>query len=136
MREDILERLHVDPGQRTLGQILQDREAARHEIMRLRAELDRLRPPVRPSSNATSKQAPATTGTQIVERVFPAGALLRRSDVCKMLGLANATLYRKISDGKFPQPVQVGVRSVRWRLHDIEAWRDALVPRTQSKAAV
>jgi len=64
MREDILERLHVDPGQRTLGQILQDREDARHEIIRLRAELDRLRSPTRPPSSATIKQASATTGIE------------------------------------------------------------------------
>jgi hypothetical protein len=42
MRNDILDRLRIDPGQRTLGQLLQDREAAAHEIGRLRSEIERL----------------------------------------------------------------------------------------------
>lgn len=37
MRDDVLVRLRLDPGQRTIGQLLQDREAAFHEIVRLRA---------------------------------------------------------------------------------------------------
>lgn len=37
------ERLRIDPGQRTLGELIQDREASLHEIRRLRAEIDRLR---------------------------------------------------------------------------------------------
>ena len=39
----ILERLRVDPGQRTLGELLQDREAALYEIRLLRREIERLR---------------------------------------------------------------------------------------------
>ncbi|MDZ7840407.1 MAG: hypothetical protein U5R46_06230 [Gammaproteobacteria bacterium] len=43
IENDILDRLRIDPGQRTLGQLLQDREAAAHEIRKLQAELERLR---------------------------------------------------------------------------------------------
>ncbi len=32
VRNDILERLRIDPDQRTLGQLLQDRQAAAQEI--------------------------------------------------------------------------------------------------------
>ena len=39
MTVDIADRLRLDPGQRTLGQLLQDREAALHEILRLRKRL-------------------------------------------------------------------------------------------------
>ena len=39
--QGILEQLCIDPGQCTLHQLLQDREAALYEIRRLRAELKR-----------------------------------------------------------------------------------------------
>lgn len=43
IQNDILERLRIDPGQRTVGQLLQDREAAAHEIRKLQGEIERLR---------------------------------------------------------------------------------------------
>ena len=45
MRNDILDRLRLDPGHRTLGQLLLDREAAAHEIERLHRALESLRTP-------------------------------------------------------------------------------------------
>ena len=44
MHEDILDRLRLDPGPRTIGRLLQDREAARHEILRLRACIEQESP--------------------------------------------------------------------------------------------
>jgi hypothetical protein len=41
--EDMLDRLRLDPGSRTLGQLLQERQWALQEITRLRAELLRTR---------------------------------------------------------------------------------------------
>jgi predicted DNA-binding transcriptional regulator AlpA len=31
-----------------------------------------------------------------------------------------------MADGSFPRPVRVSERAVRWRLEDIEGWRDSL----------
>jgi hypothetical protein len=53
MRTDILQRLRIDPGQRTLGQLLQDREAAALEIERLRAEINRREAPARRNRRTT-----------------------------------------------------------------------------------
>jgi hypothetical protein len=39
MRSDILERLRIYAGQRTLGQLLQDREATVNEIEPLRSKI-------------------------------------------------------------------------------------------------
>lgn len=47
MREDLLDRLRGDPGLRTLGQLIQEREAAFIEIARLRREVERLTNPPR-----------------------------------------------------------------------------------------
>ena len=44
---------------------------------------------------------------------------LRRTEVCEMVGLARSSIYRLISAGSFPRPVQVGPKAVRWRLADI-----------------
>jgi hypothetical protein len=45
--EDLLDRLRGDPGLRTLGQLIQEREAAFIEIARLRREVERLTNPPR-----------------------------------------------------------------------------------------
>lgn len=122
IQNDILDRLRTDPGQRTLGQLLQDREAAAHEIKKLQAEVERLRS-VRASKESRAEAAakPATT-----ERGFPAGALIRIGEVCGLVGFCRTTIYRWVSDGTFPPPVRISERAVRWRVDEIEAWRDAL----------
>ncbi len=79
MTIDIVDRLRLDPGQRTLGQLLQDREAALHEILRLRKPL---------GSESREARQPRTTaedGTR-AQRLpdpapaRPAGTLLRRKE--------------------------------------------------------
>ena len=47
---------------------------------------------------------------------------LRREQVEERTGLARTTLYRKMREGSFPQPIQVGARAVRWPASEIEAW--------------
>ena len=48
--------------------------------------------------------------------------LLRREEVEARTGLATTTIYRKMREGTFPEPIQVGVRAVRWPASEIEAW--------------
>lgn len=122
IQNDILDRLRIDPGQRTLGQLLQDREAAAYEIRKLQGELERLRAMRgRKQSDAEAAVKPVTT-----ERGFPAGALIRIADVCDLLSVSRTTIYGWVSEGNFPPPVRIGERAVRWRVDEIEAWRDAL----------
>ena len=123
---NILERLRIDPGQRTLGQLLQDREAAAHEIGRLRAEIDRLGAEgTMRASNRGIKPLSAMSIVKTSEPPFRAGTLLRISDVCEWLGISRSTIYKLLSDGTFPEPVRLGPRTVRWRIDAIEVWRDA-----------
>ncbi|MGF6726712.1 prophage regulatory protein [Paraburkholderia sp. GAS41] len=49
-------------------------------------------------------------------------ALLRRAQVEKDTGLSIRTIYRRIADRTFPAPVQIGPKSVGWRVCDIDAW--------------
>lgn len=48
--------------------------------------------------------------------------LLRISVVSQMTGLAKATIYRYLHDGKFPEPVALGGRRVAWREPDVIEW--------------
>jgi prophage regulatory protein len=49
-----------------------------------------------------------------------AGAVLRRKQVEREVGLSRSTIYQRIKDGTFPKPVQLGERAVGWRASDIE----------------
>ena len=55
--------------------------------------------------------------------------LIRLDEVLEMCGISRSELYRQIADGRFPRPVKVGLRAVRWRLSEVEAWMAGL-PRT------
>ena len=48
--------------------------------------------------------------------------LLSLSEVKCRSGLSRSSLYRKMRDGSFPEPLKVGLRSVRWPQAEIEAW--------------
>jgi prophage regulatory protein len=89
MPDDILERLQLDPGRRTIGELIQERAAAVHEIR--------------------ARQL-----------------LVRLSDLCDQLAVSRGTIYRWLGEGKFPRPVRIGERAVRWRAADVEAWCGSL----------
>ena len=55
--------------------------------------------------------------------------LMRLEEVLEMCGISRSELYRQIADGRFPRPVKVGLRAVRWWQSEVEAWRAGL-PRT------
>ncbi len=127
MHQDILERLRIDPGQRTLGQLLQDREAATYEIARLRSQIDRLRTVDALQAPDREMKAPSTIPAAASKKpAFRPGTLIRVADVCELLGVSVSTVYRWRSQEAFPEPVKLGPNTVRFRIDDIEAWRDAL----------
>jgi len=37
-------------------------------------------------------------------------------------GLSRSTLYKMMSQGKFPQHIKLGERAVGWRSNDVDAW--------------
>ena len=121
MNPDTLDRLRIDPGRRTLGELLQDREAALHEITRLRSDIERLRT-MRTAKSAVSEKPSVHPQTN----AFRSGTLIRLGDVCELVGVCRSTVYRWMSEGTFPEPVRIGEKAVRWRIDDIERWREAL----------
>ena len=127
MQHDILERLRIDPGQRTLGQLMQDREAAAQEIARLRSQIDRLRTvDAMQTPDREMNTSSATHATASRKPPFRPGTLSRLAVVCDLLGVSRATVYRLRSREEFPEPVKLGSATIRWRVDAIEAWRDAL----------
>ena len=51
---------------------------------------------------------------------FP--VLLNRPQVLERIGMKPSQLYRLMSLGKFPRPIRIGMRAVRWRETDLIAW--------------
>lgn len=48
--------------------------------------------------------------------------LLTLRQVRGRTGLAASTIYRRVSEGRFPVPVRLGDTLVRWRQSELEAW--------------
>ena len=131
MRVDMLERLKMDPGTRTLGELLQERQWAVHEIERLRSFSVSLSPKRRTEFVARLPSAIApSTRVSVVETpsVVPASPsrMLRLSEVQDMVGLSRSTIYQMIARGRFPAGIRVGERARRWRLGEIVVWQEKL----------
>jgi prophage regulatory protein len=119
---DMLDRLGLDPGTRAIGELMQEREWAVWEIRRLRTEVGRLS---RKQEAARIEEEISEEGPSLkrLDPALNAQRLLRLSEVVTMIGLCRSSLYRYVAEGKFPAPIKVGFRSVRWKLADVLAWR-------------
>ena len=56
------------------------------------------------------------------EEMEAALTLLRLSQVEKIVGFKKSTIYKKMSEGTFPQAVRLSSKSVAWRSDAINAW--------------
>jgi prophage regulatory protein len=48
--------------------------------------------------------------------------LIRMKELKEILGLGTSTIYRMISDNKFPKPIKLTERTVAWRMSTINEW--------------
>jgi prophage regulatory protein len=48
--------------------------------------------------------------------------LLRLPAVCAAVGMRKAGIYKAIRDGRFPQPIKLGVRASAWVASEVDAW--------------
>lgn len=121
---DILVRLRADAGQLTMAGLIQEREAAACEIERLRTQLaSKVSAAAAPQPSRSKTTRPPPARTSVETSAFHPNALLRLSDVSTLLGISRSTIYNWISNGRFPSPVKVSERAVRWRVEDLAAWR-------------
>ena len=49
-------------------------------------------------------------------------AMLRRDEVQAMTGLSVPGIYKMMRADRFPLPIKVTERAVRWHRHEIEEW--------------
>ena len=48
--------------------------------------------------------------------------LMRREEVEERFGVSRSWIYCEMRAGRFPEPVKIGKRSVRWRVADLDEW--------------
>jgi prophage regulatory protein len=53
--------------------------------------------------------------------------IIRLKEVMSVTGLARSTVYRYVSDGSFPRPVDLGERCVGWLEAEVQGWISARV---------
>ena len=53
--------------------------------------------------------------------------LLRRKQVEEASGLSRSSIYQMMAEGRFPKPLKVGRRAVRWNEDDLKQWQEALL---------
>jgi prophage regulatory protein len=119
---DIVARLRRDAGQLTISELIQEREAAACEIERLRERQDGLRVAVPTSRTAPAPLPPAPRIAAERPQPLQLGALVRLSDVCKLVGLSRSSIYSRIREGTFPAAVKLSDHCVRWRREELEGW--------------
>lgn len=51
-------------------------------------------------------------------------AFYRLRDVMRISALSRSTVYRRISEGRFPAPVRLGGRASAWSSAALQAWID------------
>jgi prophage regulatory protein len=51
-------------------------------------------------------------------------AFYRLRDVMRISALSRSTIYRRISEGRFPRPVHLGGRASAWPSAELQAWID------------
>jgi prophage regulatory protein len=49
-------------------------------------------------------------------------SILRIKQVLDLTGLSRSTIYLRVKEGKFPQPITLGPRSVGWPSPAVDAW--------------
>ena len=127
---DIVARLRRDAGQLTLAELIQEREAAACEIERLRERQDGIRVAVPTTRTAPASLPSAPKSSAERPQPLQLGALVRLSDVCKLVGLSRSSIYRRAGEGSFPAPVKLSEHCVRWRREDLDAWIRDLHPKS------
>lgn len=52
----------------------------------------------------------------------PVSRLIRLKEVQHRVSVSRSTIYRWMSEGRFPKPVSLGSRSVAWSADEVDHW--------------
>ena len=55
--------------------------------------------------------------------------ILRLRSVVDLVGLSRSTIYKRVSEGKFPKPLSLGGHAVGWRESEVQEWLATLKPK-------
>ena len=61
--------------------------------------------------------------------------LIRLPEVLERTGYGKAWIYRLISEGRFPAPVQIGVRAVAFVESEVDEWIQSVIETSRIKVA-
>lgn len=92
-----------------------------------------------PDSNSCSELANGTqrliTSPSTVEqsRRFAVGRLLKMCEVEEITGMCRSSIYNRLREGDFVEPVQVGPRSIRYFEPEIREWVASRVRKQRAK---
>lgn len=119
---DILDRLLRDPGSLTYGELVGDRVWGVQEIRRLRSDVESMK--TEWAARATHKPA-AVNPPDFVSQLNP-NRLVRLKELRQITGLSRSTIYKMVSEGRFPRPVKLNERASAWRMADVLKWQEGL----------
>lgn len=54
-----------------------------------------------------------------------ADEIWRLPRVTATIGMGRSWVYKAVSQGRFPTPVQLGARAIGWKRSDVQAWLDS-----------
>ena len=60
--------------------------------------------------------------------------ILRLSEIKTVTGLSRSSIYLRISEQRFPKPINLGGRAVGWLEDEVEAWVDQQVQQSRPSA--
>lgn len=109
------------------GELFADIEPAKTRACAALDELDAAADECRAAASAKEGQAAATSAR---EEPF-----MSSSDVKRLIGISQATLYKWIGDGYFPKSVQLGASRVGWIPAEVRAWMAARIAERDKGAA-
>lgn len=69
--------------------------------------------------------APKSQGASMSQQAYPSVSILRRKQVESRTCLSRSSIYKMMSDGRFPKPVSLGARSVGWIENQIDQWLES-----------
>lgn len=79
----------------------------------------------RMTASYTSPAMTIDTRSRILESIPPLRRAIRRSELRKIVPLANTTIYEMECRGEFPKRFYLTPRCVVWDLDEVYAWLDA-----------